>query len=307
MARLQVRPVAATTTALSGRARPSILGTTVGLTLGSATLTLIAWPLADIFLAPSFIKAALLSEKARSTATNEYASLRALHVMTGNAEASRVCMVAGGTHEQCCALAHAAGSNRPILRLPMRQATTPFAMIMSIVDGLYGPLACAPLLSCVGVVWVTLFDMLIVDHEYTRHRDLFVLLRQAERAMELEAKRRLPSAPRPLVIVENVHVPLDAVHERGGEGLSPMLRTLQQWLCKVSLDGQLADVLILAPSGSATGKAACNKGAAWRGAWRAQAPPLWAERVPLGDGVVAVALTHSEAVERAFLGCRLRG
>ena len=53
-------PVPAVRPVDSSSDRPSILGTTIGVTLGSATLMMVAWPIADIFLPPLFIKEALV-------------------------------------------------------------------------------------------------------------------------------------------------------------------------------------------------------------------------------------------------------
>ena len=84
--------------------------------------------------------------------------------VTGSGQTSQLCVLTGGTKGQRLALAAAASRERPVLRLSMRQATAPRSMLMAVVDSLFRPLACAPLLSCLGTVWLTLFDMLIVEH-----------------------------------------------------------------------------------------------------------------------------------------------
>lgn len=232
-------------------------------------------------------------------AVPDAASLRQMVGSISDANAAQICVLTGGTREQRLALAREAARERPSLRLSMRQATAPHSMLMAVIESLYRPLAFSPLLSCLGTVWLTLFDMLISDHDHTRHRDLCVVLSQATRALDMVRGAAAAQSPRPLVIVEHLFVPMDAETERGGEGLSPMLRTLRQWLCKVSIDSNRADVLVLTPTGSATGDSALA-------AWRGEARRSCANRITMSGGVVAIALTQSEAVDRWLGGCRLR-
>lgn len=259
------------------------------------------WPIADILLGPYFIKQAIL---ATSKPTDESHTPRAdvvnLRHLVGSIDAAaaepRLCVLTGGTREQRLKLSQEASHGRPTFRLDLRQATSPHSTVMAVIESTYKPLAFAPLFSCLANVWLTLFDMLIADHDHTRHRDLCVVLSQTSRALDMV----LAQGPRrPLIIVEHLFVPMDAESERGGEGLSPMLRTLRQWFCAVSIDNHRADVLVLTPTGSVAGDSAL---AAWRGTARRSC----ASRVTMGDGVVAVALTQSEAVDCWLGGCRLR-
>jgi len=283
------------------RSSRTILGATVGVTVGSVTGTLVMWPIADILLGPWCIKEALLCtmQPAADTSDADAAGLRKMVGSVDDSPAHGLCVLTGGTREQRQALAHEASLGRPTLRLSLRQATAPHAMFMAVSDSLFKPLFFAPLCSCLATVWLTLFDMLITDHDHSRHRDLCVVLSQTRRALAMVAEQ----APRrPLIIVEHLFVPMDAEAERGGEGLSPMLRTLRQWLCAVSIDSSLVDVLVLTPTGSAAGDAAL---AAWRPG-RSEARRSCASRLTMGGGVVAIALTQSEAVDRWLRGCRLQ-
>lgn len=177
---------------------------------------------------------------------------------------------------------------------------------MALIGSLYSPLRSAPLMETLGVFWLSIFDMLIADHEHTRHRDFCVVLGQTRRAMALAAARCAASpegapSPRPIVVVEHLYVPTDACAEPGGYGLAPMLRSLRQWLCAVSIDAGAADVLVLAPRGSAAGESAAV-------AWRSRGlRNSCAERATLGGGAVAIALTQSEAVDQWLGAMRLYG
>lgn len=278
----------------------SILGATVGVTVGSITGTLVTWPIADILLGPYFIKQGLLASVPANTNASTPPDLDAasLRNLVGSTEISdaRLSVLTGGTREQRLALAHEASRGRPTLRLNMRQATAPHSMFMAVIDSLYKPLAFSPLYSCLATVWLTLFDMLIPDHDHTRQRDLCVVLSQTSRALDMVGDQ----APRrPLIIVEHLFVPMDAEGDPGGEGLSPMLRSLRQWLCAVSIDSHRADVLVLTPTGSAAGDSALS-------AWRGEARRSCAKRIRLEGGIVAIALSQSEAVDRWLGGCRLR-
>merc|ERR1739848_600804 len=92
---------------------------------------------------------------------------------------------------------------------------------------------------------------------------------------------------------------VSATDYRGGEGLSPMLRTLRQWLCAVSIDSLQADVLVLAPTASAAGESALSL-------WYGDAKRSCADRITMKGGIVAIALSQSEAADRWLGGCRLR-
>eukprot|EP00966_Prymnesium_polylepis_P175789 4069148-Prymnesium_polylepis.1 len=139
--------------------------------------------------------------------------------------------------------------------------------------------------------------MLIADHAHTRHRDFCVVLGQLRRALHSHAPRPPQhDAPRPLVIVEHMYVPTGASTDAGGEGLAPMLRTFRQFLCAISIDDGCADVLVLAPRGTAAGDAAAN-------AWYRASSKGCAER--LGQGVVGIALSQSEAVDSWLDGIRM--
>jgi len=294
--------------------RPTFLGATVGATVGSITAAIVTWPIADIFLAPWFIKEGLLTPvgdatRAAPLAVTDVSRLRQLVGSVDDADGrgpAHLCVLTGGTREQRLDLAREMSRNRPTLRISLRGATAPHSMVMSVVESLYEPLVFSQLFSCLGTVWLTLFDMLISDHDHTRHRDLCVLLAQTSRALDMASTASAVASastsaqpPRPLIVVEHLFVPMDAEMERGGEGLSPMLRTLRQWLCKASIDTNQADVLVLTPTGSASGNAAVA-------AWRGEARRSCANRITMSGGVVGIALTQSEAVDRWLRGCRLR-
>jgi len=116
--------------------------------------------------------------------------------------------------------------------------------------------------------------------------------------MQMHAPRS-PSDPRPLLIIEHLYVPTGACTEAGGDGLAPMLRSLRQYLCAVSIDDSVSDVLILAPQGSEAGKSAAAT-------WRGQARKSYAERAGLSNGAAVIALTQSEALDVWLAGMRLQ-
>jgi len=283
--------------------RPTLLGATVGVTVGSITATIVAWPVADILLAPWCIQQGLMTKRDAPVATTapaaDVSNLRQMVGSVDDANAAQLCVLTGGTREQRLALSREAAAGRPTLRLTLRQATAPHSMMMAVIESLYKPLMFSPLFSCLGTVWLTIFDMLISDHDHTRHRDLCVVLAQTSRAIDMVSAKAPAQSPRPLIIVEHLFVPMDAETERGGEGLSPMLRTLRQWLCKVSIDSNQADVLVLTPTGSVAGDSALA-------AWRGEARRSCAKRVTMSGGVVGIGLTQSEAVSRWLGGCRLQ-
>lgn len=282
----------------------SFLGISLGATAGTVTLSLFAWPIADLLIAPSLIADAMKSACPTSSqsvamqSVDAAAAELALRKQLSSARA-RICVLTGGTQERRSALAHGASSGRPTTKISLREACSPHSMQMSLIEQLYRPLGLAPVFSCLGVFWLSLFDMLISDHAHTRHRDFCVVLGQLRRALH-----RLPPASaeqsRPLIIVEHMYVPVGASTDVGGEGIAPMLRSLRQFLCAVSIDEGSADVLVLAPHGTAAAESAAS---AWRGAAR----KTCADRATLGDGLVVISLTQSEAADQWLDGIRLMG
>ena len=272
----------------------SLLGASVGATIGAITASIFAWPVADLVIAPYLIAEAMrcpVSTDVKPAAEREVNSLRSL--LSG--ERARLCFLAGGPQEHREALACAASEGRPTARVSLREATAAHSMQMTLIDQLYKPLCGAPVLTCLGVYWLSLFDMLISDHAHTRHRDFCVVLGQLRRALRGHAPST-PAQPRPLLIIEHMYVPTGASAEVGGEGLSPMLRSLRQFLCAVSIDDNCADVLVLAPSCTAASESVSR-------VWRLESSR--AERAMLGHGAVATALTQSEAVDSWLSGMRL--
>jgi len=284
----------------SASSRPSLLGASVGASVGAITASVLAWPVADLFIAPYLIAEAMRPESRARTSTTE-PEARDLRALCGQLTGphARVCVLAGGTQEGRTALALSASKGRPTVRLSLREATAPHSMQMTLIDQLYKPLACAPMFRSLGVFWLSLFDMLIADHAHTRNRDFGVVLHQLRRALNRQAPQATAQS-RPLVIVEHLYVPTGAATAPGGEGLAPMLRALRQFLCAVSIDEDSADVLVLVPHGTAAADAASR---AWRGEFRRSC----AERANLSDGAVTIALTQSEAVDAWLNGMRLAG
>ena len=159
----------------------SLLGASVGATIGAITASMFAWPVADLIVAPYLIAEAMrrpVSTDVKPAAEHEVKSLRSL--LSG--ERARLCFLAGGPQEHREALACAASEGRPTARVSLREATAAHSMQMTLIDQLYKPLCGAPVLTCLGVYWLSLFDMLISDHAHTRHRDFCVVLGQLRRA-----------------------------------------------------------------------------------------------------------------------------
>ena len=276
----------------------TFLGVAGGATVCAVTGSLVLWPVADLVFAPMLIAEGMASGKPTTPAASsgeqkDVMELRGL-LTKGTA---RLCVLAGGTQEERSALAREASQGRPTINLSLRQATSPHTMQLALVEALYKPLGVAPLMACLCVWWLSLFDMLIADHAHTRQRDFSVILAQTRRAMQRHAPHA-PSDPRPLLVLEHLYVPTGASTEPGGEGLTPMLRSMRQFLCAVSIDDNEADVLVLAPKGSEAGRSAAA-------AWRGQARQTCAERSVLSGGAIAIALTQSEALESWLSGMRL--
>ena len=102
------RKVLPSTAHAAAQRRPTFLGATVGMTLGSITATIVTWPVADILLAPWLIKECLLSarEDKDDSATDvalpltDVVSLRQMVGSVNHGTHARVCVLTGGTREQ---------------------------------------------------------------------------------------------------------------------------------------------------------------------------------------------------------------
>ena len=322
----------------AGGDQRTFLGVSLGITAGAVSFSVVAWPLADLFGAPNLIAVAAKTPSPQSggfgPADLEVAeaagTLRSLLGAGGSGAAGQVCMVVGGTQEHRSALVSKLGAGRPVIRLSLREGTSPHALQMALVDQLYRPLGprWGQLVCSMGLYWLTLFDLVIADHQHTRSTHFTVSLGHVRRALErltpepsdggAEAGGATPQ--RPLIVVEQLHVPEQAARRDaaiaaavgdggygGGGGLDPMLRSLRQHLCAVSADDGLADVVVLAPrrtlaawaDGHVEGATRAERSWLGRRA-RVTAPDAAAGvagSVSLGHGLVGVAMADAEAAE----------
>ena len=336
-ARLLPRRLMSTSASGAHREQRTFLGVSLGVTAGAVSFSVVAWPLADLFGAPKLIAMAAKSPSPQSAgfgpADLEVAeaagTMRTLLGAGGSGAAGQVCMVIGGTQEHRSALVSKLGAGRPVIRLSLREGTSPHALMMALVEQLYKPLGprWGQLVSSMGLYWLTLFDLVVADHQHTRSTNFTVVLSHVRRALE-----RLTPEPdggtnagaatpqRPLIVVEQLHVPEQAARRDaavaaavgdgcygGGGGLDTMLRSLRQHLCAVSVDDGLADVVVLAPRRALAAWAdnhvegATRAERSWLGRRaRVTAPDAAAGvagSVSLGHGLVGVAMADAEAAE----------
>lgn len=141
----------------------TILGVSLGLTASAVTFSVIAWPIADLCVAPRLIVCAIERNNTTCTklsATEQTTISSKLNSAFGDGSEAGVCIVSGGNPEDRSAIAraYAARSGRPVVYLSLREATNPHDLFFSLVSELYLPLQTTQrLVCCMGVYWLILF------------------------------------------------------------------------------------------------------------------------------------------------------
>jgi len=253
---------ALTTSALSGAKKSktlSALGTTAGLACFSVIASVLAWPVADLWLGPRLVREGLeikhvpevvrpLSPGIARVTHSLDAQLPAVLVLAGKCSAGKelehACLVVG----------------RPVIYLPLREGTSPHDFFFAITSGVYS----SDRMGVVGIVtnsmgvwWTVLFDV-IVGHSpnHTRSFHLSVVLQHMRRGLTAFTRRKSLSDLRPLIILDGfdeVGQALHATHKNADcHTAHIMLMKLLNWCCTVCFDDRMVDIAICTgPSKSA--------------------------------------------------------
>ena len=110
----------------------SALGMSVGVTVGAFTASMVAWPVADVAIAPIAIERAMCVPMERRADTSGcQASSSDVHrarLLSSDTLHARLSVLTGGKQQQCVALARKIAADRPVLWLSFRQAASPHSM-----------------------------------------------------------------------------------------------------------------------------------------------------------------------------------
>lgn len=247
----------------------TFLGVSLGVTASAITLSVIVWPLADVIIGPRIIYWALeersrLVDQSSRDAAPDADKMDAL--LGAGRPGGSVAVVVCSDREEASRVAKEYATTRPCVYVTLREATSPHELFLQLVDSIYSPLPAARrTIACMGVYWLILFDFVMGDHDHVRKLNLSVILRQLRCSLQLAASRT-PSATghplpvrvvqpgdgrgsglrlRPLVVVDNLHVPL--LKGQDDPALRGMVAQITQFLCAVTFDEDLVDVLIVLP------------------------------------------------------------
>jgi len=277
--------------AVNGR---SLLGTSVGVSIGTVTFSFIAWPVAEVVGGTYIVGEAMRRGPkfpANSQATTSDVSL--MRDVFGSRDAC-VYVLAGGSQQQRSCLAQAVQDGRPTIHISLREAISPHSLIMALIEHAYvkpfGGLL-GDSIQCAGTYWLLLFDFLCTDHVHTRQLTEAVVLSHIRRGVAAARTSAANSGgkpnERPLIIVEHLDVPQECSGWPGGEGLIPMVYALRQFLVAISIDEGRADVLLLASEGTSTAKS---------GLFAARRHGGRAAVTALAGGASACVMSNAEAV-----------
>jgi hypothetical protein len=139
----------------------------------------------------------------------------------------------------------AAHSDRLVVYVSLREATSPHDLYFALVAGIYsadrlgfvGELA-----HSMGVWWITLFDIMVgCEPEKTRAINFSLVLQHLRRALRAAHAEQPLAAPRPLVILDNLGKA--TIREKDAR-MQPMLTHLWKWCSATCYDEGLADIVI---------------------------------------------------------------
>lgn len=244
-ARWPMRRAVATAAATGPSTTRTFLGTTAGTALFVFSGSLLVWPAADLVLGPKLV---LWGMRADPTQTGDLLDSEvATRVSrdTTSARESSITVVSGvpGAGKQ---LEHiAAHSERPVVYIAMREATSPHDLYFAVLAGIYSANRLGflgVLAHSMGVWWIVLFDI-IVGHEpeKTRAFNFSVILQHLRRALRAAHVEQPLDVPRPLVILDHLEEPF---HCKDCPTMRSMLTHLQAWCAATCYDDGLADIVI---------------------------------------------------------------
>jgi len=239
----QAAPAAASAT--SRTASRTLLGTTAGTAIFVFSGSLLMWPIADLCLGPQLVLWGMKADP--STTGNLLASSVALSVSQDTSASQDACIVVvSGVPGVGKQLEHiAAHSERLVVYVSLREATSPhdlyFAMLAGIYSadrlGLLGTLA-----HSMGVWWITIFDIMVgYEPEKTRAINFSVIMQHLRRALRAAHAEQPLGAPRPLVILDHLG---EATHHKDDPRMRSMLTHLVKWCTATCYDDGLTDIVI---------------------------------------------------------------
>mmetsp|Transcript_1928 Transcript_1928/g.2922 ORF Transcript_1928/g.2922 Transcript_1928/m.2922 type:complete len:278 (+) Transcript_1928:56-889(+) len=151
----------------------NLLGSTVAATAMFVTGSLLAWPVADVYLGPKLAQLALMN----SIQTDEVCI-----------ENDRCNLSVLNSVQARNALEIARQIGRPVCYLSLATASSPHDLLFAVVAGIYSTstLGVFGVLSqSMGIWWIMLFDILVSgDHATTRAVNLSLVLNHLRRALE---------------------------------------------------------------------------------------------------------------------------
>ena len=113
------------------------LGTSLGVSLGTLTFSIVAWPIAEVIGGTYVVGEALrrgqdAPTNAQVASTTDVVRLRTL--MADGAHSAKPYVVAGGSQHQRSALARAVQEGRPTMRISFREAVSPHSMNLALIQ-----------------------------------------------------------------------------------------------------------------------------------------------------------------------------
>jgi hypothetical protein len=220
-------------------------GTAAGTTLFVFSGSLLTWPLADLCIGPRLVLWGMKSSPSQTG--NLLASSVATDVSedTSNSQDACVVVVSGvpGAGKQ---LEHiAAHSERLVVYVSLREATSPHDLYFAILSGIYS----ADRLGFVGTVahsmgvwWITLFDIMVgYEPEKTRAINFSLVLQHLRRALRAAHAEQPLGAPRPLVIFDHLR---EATQHDDDPRMRSMLAHLVKWCAATCYDDGLSDIVV---------------------------------------------------------------
>mmetsp|Transcript_44426 Transcript_44426/g.81092 ORF Transcript_44426/g.81092 Transcript_44426/m.81092 type:complete len:332 (+) Transcript_44426:70-1065(+) len=272
---------------LAGPRLRTVLSTTAGATLCVFSGSIVAWPLADLYLGPLLvllgIRAGVKQGSTKKDGDDDWRSRfgRNVSVLTKSCadRHGHITVITSHLEGSGLAVERIASEERPVMYISVREATSPRVLHMSMLRGLYSELRLGVLgtmLTSMGVYWTVLFDMLVSnDPCHNTAVNFEVALQHGRRAL-----RRVSSAlstcwlmllvdnkkteVRPLVIIDHFDEAIFCSSPRSDGDynrrcLHEMVQRILAWCGAISFDERIADVVLIGSGGFSTAS-----GAAWR-------------------------------------------
>jgi len=240
----------------------AFVGTTAGAALFVVSGSILAWPLADAYFGPWLVLHGLRQMDVPKERLPKSESCLADTILEDSAADEAKAFLASAEHRAGRALERAAlSAERPVMYLPLGEATSPHHLFMAIGAGVYsrdrhGVLGVVT--QSLAVWWLVIFDIVSGGQsDWNRAFHMTVALEHLRRSLRLFHSSGIYGGRRPLIVVDGFEEVCEAAcleADQSSTHMRSMMLHFVAWCAAACFEEGLADIAVLGmPQPSRTG------------------------------------------------------